>query len=250
MLQPVLSKYSSISSIDVQSSVDDDEQASEKKDELLNAASSYQSLQAAMVDVSQSNSLSPGSDLLLFVSLWQSAISCPHETCADLFQKKEAFICPKIAQEVILPSKNSLADFKNQLYCYGNLIYEDAAKNLVEPRDNMLPLSLPKDPNDASGIKFRELPSFFFIEDTFFIDYVRGTSSCSDPVSCIIPWLDTRQNMPNSKFYIPPGTSPRHLVVKDMSSVKLEDVSLQLDKLYLFSHNGNCEHVFTFNELR
>ncbi|KGG52121.1 hypothetical protein DI09_208p40 [Mitosporidium daphniae] len=253
MLQPIIAKYSSASNIDPESNTDTacNQLVADEGDASADGTSDYQHILAASVDdPAQQSNLTPGSDLLIFASLWQSVISCPHEMCSDSTHKKDSFVCPKVAQEVILTNKNSLFEFKTQIYCYGNSIYEDAAKTIVDPESSLVPLNLPKDPNDTSGVKFTKLPSFFFIEDTFFIDYTCNDSSCSDPVSSIIAWLKNRQKMSDSKFYIPPGSPPQNLTVKDMSSICFENISFQLDKLYLFFHNGNCEHLFTFNELR
>jgi len=82
--------------------------------------------------------------------------------------------------------------------------------------------------------------SFFFIENKFYDDTRdRRAIRYSDT---IISWVKQEERFKQ------PGLS--HFERGVMQETKFEDLSIRLGSHYLFCHQGDCEHVFIFTDMR
>ncbi|KAH9638042.1 hypothetical protein HF086_014903 [Spodoptera exigua] len=82
--------------------------------------------------------------------------------------------------------------------------------------------------------RFELFPSgFLFINNVFYVDTREGCVDYSEPIR---EWAIKKKL----------GKFPK----KDMCSVKLEDLVLKLGYPEVYVHQGNCEHVFLFSEVR
>ncbi|XP_072938108.1 uncharacterized protein Pbp49 [Epargyreus clarus] len=80
----------------------------------------------------------------------------------------------------------------------------------------------------------RVFPSgFLFINNVFYVDRRRG---CTDQSAAIRDWARRRRL----------GTFP----VKDLASTRLDTIVLRLGHPEVYMHQGKCEHLFTFSEVR
>lgn len=120
-------------------------------------------------------------------------------------------------------TQNTLAQFRDSIQCV---------------RDYEIPGDFSLNPDDAKTAQpAREIfPSgMFFIEDTFYID--KRTLKAQDYSASIIEWL--RKKGVTNEFH-----------VKSMARTKFLDLSIRLGMPYVYIHQGNCEHVFQFNDIR
>lgn len=81
--------------------------------------------------------------------------------------------------------------------------------------------------------------SFFFIENHFYSDFSQKENL--DYASIIIDWMKSGQSKFWSKF------TYQH---SKMEETKFEDLKIKIGKKYLYCHQGDCEHILTFDELR
>uniref|UniRef100_A0A914HUV6 snRNA-activating protein complex subunit 3 n=1 Tax=Globodera rostochiensis TaxID=31243 RepID=A0A914HUV6_GLORO len=78
--------------------------------------------------------------------------------------------------------------------------------------------------------------SFFFIHDTFYIDRRHPTSN--DITQPIREFLERK----------PKQFGPNK--VEDMANVRVVDLNLRLGQPYVYQHQGRCEHVLIFSDIR
>ncbi|KAL3092344.1 hypothetical protein niasHT_026883 [Heterodera trifolii] len=78
--------------------------------------------------------------------------------------------------------------------------------------------------------------AFFFIHDTFYID--RRHPNSADITQPIRDFLSRK-----AKQFGPHK-------VEDMANVRMVDLTIRLGQPYLFQHQGRCEHILIFSDLR
>lgn len=78
--------------------------------------------------------------------------------------------------------------------------------------------------------------ALFFIEGVFYID--RRTLKVQDYSKPIIDWL------------IKKGCTTKEFPVRNMSKTKLRDMEIKLGMPYVYMHQGNCEHIIQFTDIR
>ena len=128
-------------------------------------------------------------------------------------------------RELLVLSTQKLTEIKEKITCVTDETF------LAEERSECP--DLPQDRRAKDVFK----SSFFFIEDTFYYD--TSHKSCKDLSEPIRKWASVGR----------PG------VASDMKSVPMEDVVLKnlhirLGYPYLYTHQGDCEHVFLFSDIR
>ena len=122
-----------------------------------------------------------------------------------------------------LLSSNSLAELRDAIKC---------------PKDFEVPGDFSLAPNDVSKVATAKelLPSgLFFIEDTFYVD--SRSLKAQDYSKQIVDWL--RKKGCTEEF-----------PVKSMTRTKLVDLKLRLGMPYVYIHQGSCEHVMQFTDIR
>jgi hypothetical protein len=82
--------------------------------------------------------------------------------------------------------------------------------------------------------------SYFLIENTFYNDM--RSPEAIDYSKPILQWLQDENRFLHSNLGL--------FQSKKMNETLLEDLHLQLNKPYLFVHQGNCSHFIIFRELR
>ncbi|KAI9144607.1 snRNA-activating protein of 50kDa MW C terminal-domain-containing protein, partial [Paraphysoderma sedebokerense] len=82
-------------------------------------------------------------------------------------------------------------------------------------------------------------PSFFFFENVFYLDYRSGDRfmDYSDP---IIQWANSDASRPGFQSYRK----------GNMESTFFQDLSIRLNYPYSFMHQGDCEHIVIFRDVR
>lgn len=75
---------------------------------------------------------------------------------------------------------------------------------------------------------------FFFINDTFYNDTRQLTHDYSESIRL---WADGQENV--GEFH-----------VESMENVTFGQLEVRLGSPCVYQHHGNCEHVFTFSDLR
>jgi len=83
--------------------------------------------------------------------------------------------------------------------------------------------------------------SFMFIENTFYNDM--RSPKAMDYSRIIMEWANEHER------YQHPGVG-MGMTAKRMEEVKFEELSIALGAQYLLCHQGSCEHVMVFDELR
>uniref|UniRef100_A0AC35TRJ3 snRNA-activating protein complex subunit 3 n=1 Tax=Rhabditophanes sp. KR3021 TaxID=114890 RepID=A0AC35TRJ3_9BILA len=80
--------------------------------------------------------------------------------------------------------------------------------------------------------------SLIFIHDTFYVDTTRNNST--DIVAPLKKFCDKRK----LRYKVSPH-------IKCMKTTKMNDITARINQPYLYYHmGGNCEHTFTFNNIR
>ncbi|CAD5224083.1 unnamed protein product [Bursaphelenchus okinawaensis] len=94
-----------------------------------------------------------------------------------------------------------------------------------------------EDNSDPNNYFMNLYPSgFFFIYDTFFVD---KTNPNATDIS-----KEIREFMKRKK------DSFKEHYVEDMTEVKISDLTIRLGQPYVFVHQGHCEHLIIFTDLR
>lgn len=143
----------------------------------------------------------------------------------------------RLEKEVLFRSDQLLTELRDQFKCQ---------------QDYGVPMDLSDNPEQQAERVFRcELfkSGFFLIEDTFYND-MRDPNN-TDLSAAIANWAsedvtvvgDDGRNMKVSR-----GIGPFKRERMELS--KFEDVSFRLGCPYLYSHQGNCEHLFTISDIR
>nr|CAH8822389.1 unnamed protein product [Trichobilharzia regenti] len=131
-----------------------------------------------------------------------------------------------ITQRLVLLSKQNLTVLRDAIKCPQDKVWlGDCSEALDNPE-----LHVSADKLYTS--------SYFFIEGTFYDDLRNPNSkSLSQEVA---QWAKGKKEL---ECYGPFASS-------SMQSVKLEDLSIYVGKPYFFVHQGNCEHMMIFSDVR
>ncbi|CAG4985211.1 unnamed protein product [Parnassius apollo] len=163
------------------------------------------------VEISKGPQLQPGKDLLFRVRFYRPFL-CGKERNNS---RHSVFTC-----DVVAPGRCGLAALRDRVVCAN-----DATMRLdVAAAPHLQPPTIARD----------LFPSgFLFINNVFYVDEREG---CIDYSAPIREWAKKRGL----------GDFPK----KDMNSVRLDELVLKLGHPEVYVHQGNCEHLFTFSEVR
>jgi len=154
----------------------------------------------------------------------------------------------KIGRDAVIVVRVSLLrtarKFKNYYFDYVCL----ASQPLTALRDV---ISCPQDfqqikygQSDKQDVLKKHITSStFFIEDTFYTDDRHPTDI--DLARHTIEWMKLQPE--DQISHLPPVDQIKQ---KRMREVKLEDLSVELGKAYVFMHMGDCEHEIKFIDIR
>lgn len=128
---------------------------------------------------------------------------------------------PKLRQRFNVLASQTLTELRDRIFCHCHQgpFYD-----------------ISRDPNQAP-LQHSEKPfdhGFFFINDTFYNDTRQLT--CDYSVN-IRSWAEGRENVGDFK-------------VESMENFTFGQLAVRLGSPCVFQHHGNCEHVFTFSDLR
>ncbi|XP_021191720.2 snRNA-activating protein complex subunit 3 isoform X1 [Helicoverpa armigera] len=158
--------------------------------------------------------LEPGKDILYRVRVYRPYT---YNLARDRFTRtRHSVFC----SDIILTGRHKLSDLRDRFVCHNDFdMRVDVSNN-----PDMLP-----------NTKAKEVfPSgFLFINNAFYVDSREG---CIDYSAPIREWA-LRKKI---------GAFPKY----DMCDVRLEELVLKLGYPEVYVHQGNCEHVFLFSEIR
>lgn len=131
---------------------------------------------------------------------------------------------PKLSQEFYVLGSQYLIELRDRIYCQCRFgPFYDISDN---PNKGT--------PSDGSGAATTEAdPGFFFITDTFYNDH-RHTQIDYSAVIC--NWMERKR-----------VAEPK---VANMAQTMFKDLTVRLGYPQLYQHHGNCEHLFTFADIR
>ncbi|KND03743.1 uncharacterized protein SPPG_01201 [Spizellomyces punctatus DAOM BR117] len=122
--------------------------------------------------------------------------------------------------EIQVLGSQPLTALRNTFYCPTDFLQLD---NWDPPIDNL---------------QVKQSASYFFIENVFYID--TRNPSAADYSRPIIEWAEEEGRHPSIGPYLTDVMSERRFI----------DLTLRLNTPYLFVHQGNCEHIMVFKEVR
>ncbi|XP_038222083.1 uncharacterized protein LOC119839722 [Zerene cesonia] len=125
-----------------------------------------------------------------------------------------------LSNDIVLLGRQPLTALRDRIICLNDV------STSVDVSDRL---------DDLPTTTAKELfPSgFLFINNTFYVDSRAG---CADRSRELREWAAARGL----------GAFP----ARDMASMRLHDVAVKLGHPDVYSHQGNCEHLFTFSEVR
>lgn len=128
---------------------------------------------------------------------------------------------PKLRQRFTVLGSQTLADLRDRIFCHCSQgpFYD------ISEDPNQQPMLASDKPFDHG---------FFFINDTFYNDTRQLTCDYSENIRV---WAEARENIGEFK-------------VDSMESTTFGQLEVRLGSPCLYQHHGNCEHVFTFSDLR
>lgn len=135
---------------------------------------------------------------------------------------------PRLSQEFYVLGSQRLNEFRDKIYCHSEfgpfLDVSNDFESIKRIADNK-----PRSSAENSADK-----GIFFITNTFYKD---SSASEKDFPNEIREWISRQAD-------IEPTT------IKTMHEMKFEDLNIRLGFPQLYRHYGNCEHVFTFSDIR
>lgn len=142
----------------------------------------------------------------------------------------------RLEKEIILRADNLLTDLRNQFKCQ---------------TDYGIPIELSENPDQIEKISRGEMfkSAFFLIHDTFYND-MRDRNNI-DLSNSIIQWANKKVLIVNDdgdNELVNRGIGP--FKTARMENTRLRDLEFRLGCPYLYLHQGNCEHLFTFSDIR
>ncbi|XP_033120756.1 snRNA-activating protein complex subunit 3-like [Anneissia japonica] len=130
----------------------------------------------------------------------------------------------KVDREILVLPEQTLSVLLDKLVCVSDLQVPNEFSDTPD---------LPQDTRFKSLFK----SSFFFIEDTFYND--RSDPLCTDLSQPIINWAQEHS--------VPGAESFRSA---DMDEITIGSLKVRLGYPYLYRHQGDCEHIFMFTDIR
>ncbi|XP_070543103.1 snRNA-activating protein complex subunit 3-like isoform X2 [Ptychodera flava] len=129
-----------------------------------------------------------------------------------------------IDREILVLGQQCLTDLRDSILCVSDLsVSGDFSEAPNLPQDN------------KAQDNFKS--AFFFIENTFYNDM--RDPLCRDLSEPIREWAKSRRK-----------GWPLTFDTKKMEETNFNDLSIKLGKPYLYCHQGDCEHVIAFADLR
>lgn len=134
--------------------------------------------------------------------------------------------------KLLLLGCQKLTDIRDHIHCYRDYIVD---KDYSENPDSFDNCSL-----ITGGPTNRSTSAYFFINNTFYNDFRHPNS-----VNLSAPVLEWSRQCEVDK-------SPRldRYQIADMTSTRVDQLSLRLGYPYLYCHHDNCQHLIVFNDLR
>ena len=181
-----------------------------------------------------SDSMAPG-DLVV-----QLAVFCPKSTSRRIGKGKRAF--PAKAAEFIFRGTQSLFELMDTIECSGKLqelkssndpqiIKRWASANIDVPR---------------RGSQREARPSFLFIEHTFYDDNRALPNAVCQSRPLSTPTVQFLKSKPGRLGHI----DGARVHARGVVGVSFRDLSVRLNTPYIYCHKNNCEHPFTFTDIR
>ncbi|XP_075979753.1 proximal sequence element A Pbp49 [Anticarsia gemmatalis] len=158
--------------------------------------------------------LEPGTDILYRVRIYRPYT---YNMAKDRFTRSRhsVYCC-----DVLLTGRHRLSALRDRIVCHNDF---DLRVDVSENPD-VLPTTTAKE----------VFPSgFLFINNVFYVDTREGCIDYSEPIR---KWARERKK----------GNFPK----MDMCQVRLDELVLKLGYPEVYVHQGNCEHVFVFSEVR
>lgn len=149
-------------------------------------------------------------------------VICPYNRQLESNELRSSRLL-KPQTKLLLRGDTLLYDLRQKLHCISDTIFPLGNGHELEAADL----------GQTTASKFPS--SFIFVHDTFYVD--SGHPSATD-ISFPI-----RQFMQHKDIYDP-------VEARLMENVKVVDLSLRLGQPYVFQHQGNCEHLLIFHDLR
>ncbi|XP_068622668.1 uncharacterized protein Pbp49 [Battus philenor] len=155
--------------------------------------------------------LEPGKDLLFRIRFYRQFSHGKERNNS----RHSVFSC-----DVVMVGRSRLSALRERIVCANDVVMRvDVSAN---PFDT--PTTIAKD----------LFPSgFLFINNVFYVDEREGCKDYSEPIR---EWAKKRGI----------GDFPK----RDMNSVRLDELIIKLGHPEVYVHQGNCEHLFTFSEVR
>ncbi|KAK6188356.1 hypothetical protein SNE40_004543 [Patella caerulea] len=131
---------------------------------------------------------------------------------------------PMVDQKILVRGDMFLTEFRDAIDCVNNLaVAGDFSENLAAAQ--VAP---------TCGETFKS--GFLYIEGTFYNDFRHDDNR--DYSKPIIEWMKNSNNC---------GTTHKTTA---MESVRFRDLTVKLGEPYLYMHQGNCEHIISFTDVR
>ncbi|KAJ2949366.1 hypothetical protein O0L34_g15278 [Tuta absoluta] len=157
--------------------------------------------------------LNPGRDLMFHVRIYRPFT----------YNKQKSHTRGRhsvFARDLLLSGRHKLSDLRDSFLC---------------PNDMDMRLDISERINEAHPTTAKDLfpAGFLFINNVFYVDRRNGSRDISTRIR---EWAIKKGI----------GTFP----CKDMGKLTLEQIHLKLGHPEVYVHQGNCEHLFTFSEIR
>lgn len=163
--------------------------------------------------------LRPYDDVILFVRVYEPFV----------YRRGEATTRkPRLSQEFAVIGSQLLTELRDKIYCQCKF---GPFYDISERYTDIVSLDIEDQQQQTFAASD---PGFFFITDTFYND-TRHTDI--DYTKEIRKWMERRPEI---------GT----VHVKSMEETRFEDLNIRLAYPQVYKHYGNCEHVFTFSDIR
>lgn len=164
--------------------------------------------------------LQPYEDVILFVRVYEPFT----------YQRGEATSRkPRLGQEFAVMGSQRLTELRDKIYCQCKFgPFYDISERYTDI------IGLETEDQQQQQTNATNDPGFFFITDTFYND-TRHTDT--DYTIEIREWMNRR-----------PEIGEVH--VKSMEETRFQDLNIRLAYPQVYKHYGNCEHVFTFSDIR
>ncbi|KAK7009404.1 snRNA-activating protein complex subunit 3 [Biomphalaria glabrata] len=135
-----------------------------------------------------------------------------------------AYNTMKERESYLVLGNQSLTDLRDKIKCSSDAVIPGDYSNAIDVDPSTL---------QKAGDLYRS--SFFFIENVFYNDTRQPDNV--DYSRPILKWA--KEHMPNTE-----------MTTENMQDTQFFDLNIRIGQNYLFLHQGNCEHVVLFTDLR